>query len=66
MYCAIYSSLSLSKNVLLINIQYLHCRGDEPIYGNMNYTWEGHTAGERWENYWKTETVKRGDSILNK
>nr|ABX90059.1 hedgling [Amphimedon queenslandica] len=33
--------------------------GDEPIYGNMNFECHGN-AGERWQNYWKTETIIRG------
>lgn len=32
---------------------------DEEIYGNMNFK-GGKSAGERWENYWKTATVFRG------
>lgn len=33
---------------------------DEPIYGNMNFKWQGKNAGDRWENYWKTKTIMRG------
>lgn len=49
--------------VLLLNYRSLE-EGDEPIYGNMNFHSQG-SAGNRWEDYWKTATVMRGGSPPN-